>query len=225
MRHRTLSERALVLAPHGRDAAVAAAVLSEADVGHHICPNLPNLVEQLNNGAGLVLVTEEALSAGALGPLAQWLDGQREWSDLPFILLTRRGGGLERNPTARRYLEVLGNVTFLERPFHPTTLVSLAHAALRGRRRQYEARARLDALHESEDHYRHAVELNPQVAWTARPDGQLDHVARRWFDWTGTTGWLTAGPMGCIPTTDSGRSTLGAIPSKRASRTISNTAC
>ncbi len=116
MRHRTLSERALVLAPHGRDASVAAAVLSEADVGHHICPNLPNLVEQLNNGAGLVLVTEEALSAGALGPLAQWLDGQREWSDLPFILLTRRGGGLERNPTARRYLEVLGNVTFWSGP-------------------------------------------------------------------------------------------------------------
>ncbi len=188
MRHRTLSERALVLAPHGRDAAIAAAVLSEADVGPHICPNLPNLVEQLNNGAGLVVVTEEALSAGALAPLSQWLEGQREWSDLPFILLTRRGGGLERNPTARRYLEVLGNVTFLERPFHPTTLVSLAHAALRGRRRQYEARARLDALHESEDHYRHAVELNPQVAWTARADGQLEHVARRWFEWTGTTG-------------------------------------
>ncbi len=100
MRHRTLSERALVLAPHGRDAAIAAAVLSEADVGPHICPNLQQLVEQLNNGAGLVVVTEEALSGGALAPLSQWLDGQREWSDLPFILLTRRGGGLERNPTA-----------------------------------------------------------------------------------------------------------------------------
>ncbi len=64
MRHRTLSERALVLAPHGRDAAIAASVLSEADVGPHICPNLQQLVEQLNNGAGLVVVTEEALSGG-----------------------------------------------------------------------------------------------------------------------------------------------------------------
>ncbi|HEY8566365.1 MAG TPA: PAS domain S-box protein [Beijerinckiaceae bacterium] len=44
------------------------------------------------------------------------------------------------------------------------------------------------ALSASEDHYRHAVELNPQVAWTALPDGQLDQVARRWLDWTGTTG-------------------------------------
>jgi PAS domain S-box-containing protein len=44
------------------------------------------------------------------------------------------------------------------------------------------------SLRASEDHYRHAVELNPQVSWTALPDGQLNHVARRWFEWTGTTG-------------------------------------
>jgi len=43
-------------------------------------------------------------------------------------------------------------------------------------------------LRASEDHYRHAVELNPQVSWTAMPDGQLNRVARRWHDWTGTTG-------------------------------------
>jgi PAS domain S-box-containing protein len=44
------------------------------------------------------------------------------------------------------------------------------------------------ALRESEDHYRHTVELNPQVAWTADPDGKLDHVAKRWLEWTGTDG-------------------------------------
>ena len=43
---------------------------------------------------------------------------------------------------------MLGNVTFLERPFHPTTFVSLAQSALRGRRRQYEARARLEELNQ-----------------------------------------------------------------------------
>ena len=44
------------------------------------------------------------------------------------------------------------------------------------------------ALRESEDHYRHAVELNPQVAWTALPNGLVERVAERWFDWTGITG-------------------------------------
>lgn len=45
-----------------------------------------------------------------------------------------------------------------------------------------------EALRESAEDYRHAAELNPQVAWTAGPDGQLDRVASRWMDWTGTTG-------------------------------------
>ncbi len=62
---------------------------------------------------------------------------------LALHLLTHRGGGLERNPAAARHLEMLGNVTFLERPFHPTTLISLARSALRARRRQYEARSGL----------------------------------------------------------------------------------
>ncbi|MFC3711952.1 PAS domain S-box protein [Sphingoaurantiacus capsulatus] len=44
------------------------------------------------------------------------------------------------------------------------------------------------ALRESEDHYRHAVELNPQTSWTAGADGQLDHVNSRWEEWTGTSG-------------------------------------
>ena len=45
-----------------------------------------------------------------------------------------------------------------------------------------------DALRESEDRHRHTVELNPQVAWTAFPDGRLDHVSPRWHEWTGSSG-------------------------------------
>jgi hypothetical protein len=65
---------------------------------------------------------------------------QPVWSDFPFIVLTRHGGGVERNPTAAHLVRVLGNVSFLERPFHPTTLVSVAQTGLRGRQRQYECR-------------------------------------------------------------------------------------
>ena len=141
-----LSERVLVLAPLGRDAEVACAMLAEAGLRCVVCRSLPELVEQLVWGAGFALVTEEALATADLHPLAAWLDAQPEWSDFPFVLLTRREGGIERNPGAMRLLQTLGNVTFLERPFHPTTLVSLAQSALRGRRRQYEARSRLEAL-------------------------------------------------------------------------------
>lgn len=143
-----LSERAVVLAPQGRDAAVACAMLGEAGLRCEVAPNLGTFVAVLSAGAGFALITEEALVSADLQSLVRWIEGQEEWSDFPFILLTQRGGGLERNPAAGRYLHTLGNVTFLERPFHPTTLVSLAQSALRGRRRQYEARARLNELHD-----------------------------------------------------------------------------
>ena len=143
-----VSERALILAPQGRDALVAASMLGEAGMPSEIIANLSELVEELTAGAGFSIVTEEALAGAPLHGLSQWIERQEEWSDFPFVLLTSRGGGLERNPAASRYLELLGNATFLERPFHPTTLVSLAQSALRGRRRQYEARARLADLND-----------------------------------------------------------------------------
>lgn len=140
-----LSERGLILAPMGRDAQVAASMLTEAKIRSVVCPSLVDFVEDLRHGAGFAVVTEEALRTADLHPLADWIGSQPEWSDFPFIILTLRGG-IERNPVAIRLLQTLGNVTFLERPFHPTTLVSVARSAIRGRRRQYEARARLEAL-------------------------------------------------------------------------------
>jgi|SRR5271165_6504677 len=151
-------ERALILAPLGRDAALAVAILTEAGVEAQPCKNVPGLVTELRNGGGFALVAEEALQGADLFSLSAFLKRQPEWSDFQFILLTFRGGGLERNLSAARLLDALGNVTFLERPFHPTTLVSLAQAALRGRRRQYEARNRLIAIRESEERYRSIYE-------------------------------------------------------------------
>ena len=90
---------------------------------------------------------------------------QAPWSDLPFIILTRRGGGPERNPGAARLSEALGNVTFLERPFHPTTFISVARTALKGRQRQYEARARIEELHESEQRLRTALLAGRLGSW------------------------------------------------------------
>ena len=142
-----LSQRVLVLAPQGRDASIAQGMLTEAGLLGTIAADLPELVTMIERGAGCALLTEEALATADTHAIAHWIATQPEWSDFPFILLTRRGGGLERNPAASRYLELLGNVSFLERPFHPTSLISLARSALRGRRRQYEARSRLEELH------------------------------------------------------------------------------
>jgi signal transduction histidine kinase/CheY-like chemotaxis protein len=125
---------------------VAGSVLVESGLAAKVVAGVPQLVQELEKGAEFGVVAEEALADSDLKALADWIEKQAEWSDFPFILLTRRGGGLERNPEANRFLEILGNVTFLERPFHPTTLVSLCKSALRVRHRQYDARARLEEL-------------------------------------------------------------------------------
>ncbi len=181
-----LSERGLLLAPRGRDSAVAAAMLAEAGMEATACGSLDELIAGLKAGAGFVALTEESITTADLRPLSRWIQDQEEWSDLPFILLTI-GGGVERNPAAQRHLQLLGNVTFLERPFHPTTLVSLAQAALRGRRRQYEARARLESLRESERQFRGLANSMPALCWMARADGHIFWYNQRWYEFTGTT--------------------------------------
>jgi PAS domain S-box-containing protein len=62
------------------------------------------------------------------------------------------------------------------------------------RRKQAE-----QALVESEDHYRNAVELSPQVPWTADPNGMILDTSHRWEALTGLTkeeslgkGWIRA---------------------------------
>ena len=163
--NRTTSEGAVILAPHGRDAVVAQAMLREAGLAAETAADLPALVALLRRGAGFGIVTEEALRGANLRDLAAFLADQDEWSDFPFILLTERGGGLERNPGAVRLLETLGNVTFLERPFHPTTLISLARSALRGRKRQYEARSRLEDIRAGQERLRVALSAGGLGAW------------------------------------------------------------
>jgi DNA-binding response OmpR family regulator len=137
------SLRALVLAPNGRDAPLTVTLLKDAGFTADICADLPALVGEMERGAGMVIIADEALQASDMRPLIRFLQAQPPWSDMPIILLTHRGGGPERNPAALRLGDLLGNVSFLERPFHPTTLSSMVHSASRGRRRQYEARQRL----------------------------------------------------------------------------------
>jgi signal transduction histidine kinase/CheY-like chemotaxis protein len=144
------SERAVILAPIGRDAAVAEALIKEAGFFANTCADLPGLLHEVEGGAGLAVIADEAIKDVDLRRLVAWLSGQPSWSDFPIVLLTHQGGGPERNPDAARLGQLLGNVTFIERPFHPTTLVSIVGSAVRGRRRQYQTRAILEDLTESE---------------------------------------------------------------------------
>ncbi len=158
-----LSERAIILAPRGRDSQIALMILQEAGFPALITHDLAGLCKELISGAGLAIVADEALRGVDLNPLLTLLANQPAWSDVPIVLLTHHGGP-EQNPSARLG-KMLGNVTFLERPFHPATLVSLVSTAVRGRRRQYEARSRMEDLLESEQRLQHALKAGRLGSW------------------------------------------------------------
>ncbi|WP_245452834.1 ATP-binding protein [Bradyrhizobium sp. C9] len=144
------SERAVILAASERDAVKTAHLIKEAGYYANICGDLAEFEREVASGAGLAIIADEAIRTGDLAGLTRWLNEQPSWSDFPIVLMSEKGGP-ERNPEAARLGRALGNVTFIERPFHPTTLVSLVAAAVRGRRRQYQTRQILEDLTENED--------------------------------------------------------------------------
>jgi PAS domain S-box-containing protein len=171
------SLRALVLAPYGRDAPLAVALLNEAGVAADICADLKSLAHELNEGAGLAIIADEAVQTADPQPLVGFLRAQPAWSDIPIILLTQRGGGPESSPAAVRLGEILGNVSFLERPFHPATLSSMARSAVRGRCRQYEARSRLDEICEREQQLQTALTAGRLGSWTLDVEHMVFHAS------------------------------------------------
>jgi hypothetical protein len=64
------SERAVILAPQGRDALVARKMLAEASLRSEIADDLGAAVSLIGAGAGFALFTEEALAEADLEPLA-----------------------------------------------------------------------------------------------------------------------------------------------------------
>jgi two-component sensor histidine kinase len=140
------SAAVLVLTPEGRDADVAVSILGEAGISATICSDLGDMIDGLSQ-ADCAIVAEEALLRSDRMGLAKWISTQPPWSDFPFILLTFRDGRADP-----RLIELLGNVTVLERPFHPSVLVSAVRSAARARRRQREAEVYLEERRRAEEH-------------------------------------------------------------------------
>ncbi|KQM69982.1 PAS domain-containing hybrid sensor histidine kinase/response regulator [Sphingomonas sp. Leaf20] len=133
-----MNARVLILAPRGRDAAIAAELLARGAIETHVCDSQPDLVEALRQGAGAVMLTEEALAPSA-SALIDWVAGQPAWSDIPFVVLAN-GSRTPRTLLATSRLGDLGNVVLLERPLHADAMLGAVRSALKARARQYEVR-------------------------------------------------------------------------------------
>jgi signal transduction histidine kinase/ActR/RegA family two-component response regulator len=133
----TDEERVLVLAPTGRDAVLACQLLASMDVAGVACATAAELFREIEEGAGAVILADEALHPETTDGLRQMLGDQPPWSDLPLIVFTR---GEQSSELMLEWMVPLGNATILERPVRLSTLMSAVKAALRARRRQYEIR-------------------------------------------------------------------------------------
>ncbi|WP_082521981.1 hybrid sensor histidine kinase/response regulator [Ramlibacter sp. Leaf400] len=133
-----MERRVLVYGPPGRDALLVEKVFRTAALEVSHCDTPAKLAEQLQLGAGSLMLGEEVLSPATMAVVSEYLEQQPAWSDLPILLLAKHGAD---SLVAQRAIEKLGNVTLLERPVRTMALVSAARSALRARDRQYEMRA------------------------------------------------------------------------------------
>jgi PAS domain S-box-containing protein len=130
-------QRILVLAPTSRDAALSYSVFDRAGIPCLCCRDLGEICNQLETGAGAVLLPEEAIVQDRRNCLVDWLTHQPPWSDLPILVLARPGAD---SAEVAQAMDLLKNVTVLERPMRVVALVSAARTALRARQRQYQIR-------------------------------------------------------------------------------------
>src|SRR3569833_2457030 len=167
--------RVLVVPATTADAIAIRKVLTE--FACLILPNVAALCDAMNEGAGVVVISEEPLLADR-EPLLKSLAVQEVWSDLPVIVLTRAG---PEHPSVTQMVARLGNVSLGERPVRKLTLVSLIRSSLRARLRQYQVRAHLAEqeraqreIREGEQRFRLLVEnLTDYAIFLLDPQGRV----------------------------------------------------
>ncbi|MCE9557272.1 MAG: response regulator [Planctomycetes bacterium] len=135
--------RVLLVSPTRRDGEITSSLLANAGVICVVCEGLTQVIQEMQTGAGVVLLTEEMIRDGALQELLKFVENQPAWSDLPFVILMQ--GGITSGGAAK-VLRGLRNVTLLERPAPTRSVVSAVQAAIRGRERQYQIRDQIEAI-------------------------------------------------------------------------------
>ncbi len=116
-----LERRAIVLAPTIQDAALTDSVLAQNGIDCVCCDTLEEVCQQLDAGVAVLLLAEESILEDRDDCLTEWLRRQPPWSDMPILVTAWAGAD---SAAVARAMDLLGNVTVLERPTRVATLVS-----------------------------------------------------------------------------------------------------
>jgi len=137
-------QRVLILPTTGADAQAMGKLFAANRILNDICTDMDHLCACHRDGAGALLVAEEALLANPR-ELLRCVAEQPVWSDIPIIVLSRAG---RETASLVDLIGQLGNVSVVERPIRTSTLVTLVRSTIRARGRQYEVR---EYLHRQEE--------------------------------------------------------------------------
>src|SRR6185312_2710348 len=132
-----------IYAPVGRDASLASDLLGRAGIEGIACKTFAQLEEQLQQGVGAILLTEEELNPPRIARLSEWSRAQPSWSDLPIVVFSSLPGGTRLRAISQ--LQEAANVSFVDRPVQRRTFLAAMRSALRARERQYESRRAIEA--------------------------------------------------------------------------------
>jgi PAS domain S-box-containing protein len=199
----------LVLAPTGRDAELACRFLRAAGMDAHPCTDMADLVSRVGQGCAALVLAEESLGKSSVQMLTTLLASQPSWSEIPICIIT--SGGEARAETLRRlaWFAPTGNVTVLERPFRPGTLVNTMQVAARSRQRQYQLRDLLAERTALAHRFRLMADTMPHKVFTATLQGNAEYYNQEWLEYTAlslpamiSTGWLSFIHPDDLPETD-----------------------
>jgi two-component system, sensor histidine kinase len=151
----------LVVTPNVSDGELAVQFLGENGIEARAQETLAQ--SPITEGVACIVLVEDALIDDELEGLRHVLEEQPTWSDLPLILVM--SGGDSFNALASRAFPDSGNLTLLERPLSPATLVAAVRVALRARARQLQVR---DLLQEREEALRLREEFVAMLAHELR---------------------------------------------------------
>lgn len=165
--------RVHVMLPTTRDNERTRAALLAAGFSCAVHDELRSLCRAIAQGAGVALLTEEALTGDRAGQLMRTIRDQPPWSDFPLVVLTRDRAGDAVGVSYRQAM----NVMLVERPIRIRSLLSALEVALRSRRRQYEIRdylaelaRRAEAVRENDERLQFALMAGRLGSWELHVD-------------------------------------------------------
>ncbi len=149
-----------VLLPVGRDAELVRTVFEKQNIEIFVCESVHALLSKIHGECGPFIVGDEAISENSLHELAELLNNQPDWSNLPGIILVGRANEMRRFDM----LAVHSEISLIQRPVRRPVLISVIRTAIEARRRQYQVRDLLKDLVRTNAKLRSRTEMLQKLA-------------------------------------------------------------